>query len=311
MEWRDNLPDVSGWRPRADRSDTLSSGLLVTCKAIQRRILCETTIERDFNIDNYDSGPGVEDLVRRELAKLLPTRYSVHAGVVNDRDGRTAGDYDVVVRDSMWSPVTKLGATQDSRRYHYPIESLYSAIEVKQTLGVKQLDEAMEKLVKLTRLNRPHNPYGHITENQHLTYLDREGYILNPLRTTVLATRLPEGVVFDYLAWRFNAINSQLGRNEMLSDVYVLDEGAAGYFIADSDGSYVDATFVWNRDKDLVLSISDQKPDSTFYIFFMYLLGHLTRSVLSAHDLATAYGSATLPRRHYPADAGAAFNNHG
>ena len=51
--------------------------------------------------------------------------------LVNDQEGRTAGDYDVLIQNLIWAPV---GATPDSRRFHYPIESIYSAFAVKQTL---------------------------------------------------------------------------------------------------------------------------------------------------------------------------------
>ena len=205
-----NLPNVSTWRPRSDKAPALGNGLLFTCKAVQSRILREAETERRFNIDNYDSGPGLEDLVRRELSQLLPDRYSVAAGVVNDQDGRTAGDHEVLIRNRLWAPAVKLGATADSRRFHYPIESIYSAIEIKQTIGYRELDQAMKKLVKLSRLNRPENPYGHITENQHTTQLDRVGFTLNPLQTSVLGTRIQQGVSFHDLAMRFGRINAEL-----------------------------------------------------------------------------------------------------
>ena len=66
----------------------------------------------------------------------------------------------------------------------------------------------MRKLVTVSRLDRPANPYRHITENQHLfSGKDKEGWILNPLHTSVLATRLDDGVTFDEVAERFGAIN--------------------------------------------------------------------------------------------------------
>ena len=64
-------------------------------------------MKEKFNIDNYDSG--LEDLVRRELSQLLADRYSVDVGVVNDQEGRTAGDYDVLIQNLIWAPVVKLG----------------------------------------------------------------------------------------------------------------------------------------------------------------------------------------------------------
>ena len=243
MKWDEKLPDVSKWQPRSHPRATLSKGLMISCQAAQSRILREAEIERAFNVDNFDSGPGLEDLVRQELSRLLPDRYSVDAGVVNDREGRTAGDYEIVVRDRLWAPAVKLGATTTSRRFHFPVESIYSAVEVKQTLGFKQLDEAMEKLVSVKRLNRPANPYGHITENQHLEFLDKEGHILNPLHSTVMGTRLSDGVKFEELALRFGKINVCLNRDEMVKMLCVLDRG----YEVKTAGTYSDATFMWRQ----------------------------------------------------------------
>ena len=120
MEWNEELPDVTKWQPRSHTETTLNEALLMTCQAAQRRILREAEIERSFNVNNFDSGPGLEDLVRHELSNLLPDRYSVNAGVVNDSEGRTAGDCDIVIRDRIWTPAIKLGATPTSRRFHFP-----------------------------------------------------------------------------------------------------------------------------------------------------------------------------------------------
>ena len=304
----DRLPDVSKWQPRSDRADTLSRGLMITCQAIQSRILSEANIERRFNIDNYDSGSGLEDLVRRELSQLLPDRYSVDAGVVNDRDGRTAGDYEILIRNALWTSATKLGATPGSRRFHFPIESIYSAIEVKQTLGFRQLDEAMEKLVKLSRLTRPPQMYGHITENQHLTFLDREGLILNPLHTAIIATRLQEGVTFLDLALRFGNINGRLERDAMVTELCVLDQGLAWYAVRKEDGGYVEATYMWDRDQPLHLGVSDEQPDKVFYLFFIHLSGHLTRSITLAQDVDVNYGGRFLPPSRFHLGVNAHFN---
>ena len=309
MNWDDNLPDVSRWQPRSDKSATLSTGLINTCQAIQSRLINGAEIERSFNIDNYDSGPGLEDIVREELSKLLPDRYSIDAGVVNDQNGRTAGDFDIIVRNHVWAPVIKLGATPSSRRYHFPVESIYSAIEVKQTLGFQQLDDAMEKLVKLSRLNRPHNSYGQLTENQHLSQLDRDGYILNPLSTTVFATKLQKDASFHNIARRFGQINASLGRDAMVTNLYVLNQGAAWYSVCNNDSACVDATFMWDRSQPLVLSISDKEPETTFYVFFVHLWGHLTRSILGIQHIPTAYGSTNSPKSECLVFENATYNS--
>ena len=72
MNWKDKLPDVGKWQPQSEKSETLSAGLEMTCQAVQSRIVDEANIEEGFSINNYDAGPGLEDIVRQELSKLLP-----------------------------------------------------------------------------------------------------------------------------------------------------------------------------------------------------------------------------------------------
>ena len=303
MNWNENLPDVNGWQPRSHRDSTLSEALLMSCKAAQSRILREAEIERSFNIDNFDSGSGLEDLVRQEISHLLPERYSVDTGVVNDCLGHTAGECDIVIKDRIWSPPIKLGATPTSRRYHFPIESLYCAIELKQTLNFEQIDKCMEKLVTISRLDRPINEYGHITENQHLKFLDKAGQTTNPLFTIIMATRLSEGLTFEEIALRFGQINSYLSRDEMVNMLCVLDNGLASYEVKTGDTTYVNATFMWDKNEHLFLSIEDSAPETIFYRFFVLLCGHLNRSVLNLRDIVAKYGDVDRSFNVYPFDA--------
>ena len=305
MDWNDNLPDTTTWQPESKKQDTLTDALMTTCQIAQMRIVARAKAEIAFNIHNFDSGPGVEDIVRDELANLLPRRYSVDTGVVNDRDGNTAGDCDIVVRDPLWSPIIKLGATRESRRFHFPIEGIYAVAEVKQTLGFEQLDDAMKKLVTISRLNRPDNPYGHITENQHLEFLDRRGAILNPLHCTVFATRLRDEQMFGDLVRRFGAINASLSRNDMVNMLCILDHGTAWYSV--ESGSPFNATYMTDRDQPLIMQLNDGDPVNAFYRFYVELYGHLNRSVLRSHDLSATYGKPPPPRHTIKYDA-ATFN---
>ena len=301
MDWNDNLPDSCNWQPEPNKQDTLTDALMITCQIAQMRIVARAEAEKIFNIHNFDSGPGVEDIVREELANLLPGRYSVDAGVVNDRRGNTAGDCDIVVRDPQWSPIIKLGATNESRRFHFPIEGIYAVAEIKQTLGFGELDNAMEKLVKVSRLHRPASPYGHITENQHLRFLDRPGAILNPLHKAVFATRLQDDLRFNELARRFGAINAQLSRSDMVNFLCVLEHGTAWYSVA--SGNPYNATFMADRDQPLILQLNEGEPRNTFYRFYVELQGHLNRSVLATHDLSSAYGKLPPDRSILKYDA--------
>ena len=294
MNWDESLPDVSCWRP-IQNNNTLKSALETTCQLAQHRITSRAKAEVSFNIFNYDSGSGVEDIVREELSNLLPDRYSIEAGVVNDRHGKTAGDCDLIIRDRTWSPVIKLGATSMSRRYHFPIEGVYAAAEIKQTLGFAELDAAMKKLVTLSRLERPGNPYGHITENQHLLAFDRPGAMLNPLHTSVFATGLKDGLTFVDMANRFGAINAMLKRDTIVKMLCVLDQGTAWYSVA--SGTPYNATYMTDRQEALVLQINYGEPQNAFYRFYIEVLVHLTRSVLGLANMAPKYGNPPPPRK--------------
>ena len=298
------LPDVSGWKPTASHEESLLNALMTTCHIAQKRIVSRVAAERDFNIHNFDSGAGVEDVVREELGNLLPKRYSVDPGIVDDHAGQTAGDQDVLIRDPLWSPVIKLGATARSRRRHFPIEGVYAAAEIKQTLGWDTLEKAMEKMVKLSRLNRSGNPYGHITENQHLPY-DQPGWILNPLHTSVFATGLEDGVPFEDVANWFGKINAMLDRNSMVKTLCVLDAGTAWYSV--ESGEPYDADFMKDRRENLSLQINAKEPDNAFYRWYALLGGHLTRSVLGLSGVFHSYGTHP-PHREVVRYPNAAFN---
>ena len=307
MTWRKSLPDVECWQPKLTEDKTLRNSLMITCQFVQEHIVARANAEITFKVHNYDSGLGTEDIVREELAHLLPNRYSVSAGLISDGLGRTAGDCDLIVRDANWSPVIKSGATSQSRRFHFPVEGVYAVTEIKQTLGRKELDAAMEKLVMVSRLERPENPYGHITENQHITDFDRKGAILNPLHTTVFATRLPNRSTFDDVVTRFGEINAKLNRKDMVTMLCVLGQGTAWYSV--ESGNPYNATYMADRDKTLIMQINRKEPKNAFYRYYVEILGHLSRSVLGLGQLPFKYGEPPPPRdsRRYPA---AAFNTN-
>ena len=300
MPWQQPLPDVESWQPKSTKDQTLRNSLMVTCQLVQERIVARANAEIKFRVQNFDSGQGTEEIVREELARLLPNRYDVSPGVISDRQGRTAGDCDLIVLDPNWSPVIKPGATDRSRRFHFPIEGVYAVAEIKQTLGRKELDAAMEKLVTVSRLERPENPYGHITENQHLGFLDKRGKILNPLHTAIFATRIPARSTFDDVVNRFGGINAKLNRTDMVTMLCVLGHGTAWYSV--DSGQPYNATYMSDRNTPLIMQVNGNEPENAFYRYYVEMLGHLTRSVLGLHDITSVYGASPPSRatRSYP-----------
>ena len=132
--------------------EALKSSFRNRCLGVERLIRLRAELERQLNIQNFDAGPGIEDIFREELDRLLPDRYAVRPGVVSNREGLNGGDCDVVIFNHLWFPSIKAGATALSRRFHYPVEGVYAVLEIKQSLTSASLDAAMEKLVMVSRL---------------------------------------------------------------------------------------------------------------------------------------------------------------
>ena len=114
---------------------------------------------------------------------------------------------------------------------------------------------------------------------------------MNPLHTTVLGTRIQEGISFRDLAMRFGLINASLTRDEMVTELCVLGHGVAMYMVNDETAGYREATYMSDRQEHMVMGIYEEEPNNAFYLLFVHLLGHLTRSVLEVHDLHRRYGS--------------------
>ena len=133
-----------------------------------------------------------------------------------------------------------------------------------------------------------------LRENQHLESLDKAGAILNPLHTTVFATRLAAGVPFDEIVSRFGEINAKLGRDQMVKMLCILGHGTAWYSV--SSGSPYNATYMRDREQPLIMQINHREPNNAFYRFYVELMGHLTRSVLGLTNMTHQYGEPPPPR---------------
>lgn len=288
MDWDQNLPDTSTWLPRANVNESLGKALLVRCKIVEQLIKERAKAEKLMDIDNFDSGLGIEDIFRQELTDLLPTRYSVHSGVIDDRLGQTAGDVDVIIFNDTWFPKLKSGATPGSRRAHYPIEGAYGLIEIKTTLGYKELDQAMEKMVSCHRLSRPATRSGRITENRR-----EDGCIhktSNPLYSAIVAISLKDNIEMELLINRFFSLCQTLKRREVVRSLCVLGEGCVTWVARNSDGDCVPATFMRDLDYDLVPMF--HKPEesvSCLYRFITDLLGSLNQTILAPEEVFPVY----------------------
>lgn len=284
------LPDTTKWQPRDSKTDTLKSAFLRRCAGAEALIRARAQLEKVMNIDNFDSGPGVEDIIREEIRQLLPARYPVRAGVINDRNGKTAGDFDLAIFNEQWFPAVKAGATQESRRAHLPIDGIYAVCEIKQSLDFDVLDAAMEKLVMCHRLHRPPTYAYRLTEN-------REGSsckhgLTNPLYSMIIATDLREGIDLDEVVERFFDINTTLARLEVVRALCVLGHGTVTWGYWHSNTEVRPARFMLEDLYEPVFPVYHKMPESpsALYSLIVDLSLHLYHSILAPEDIVAHYG---------------------
>ena len=289
------IPDTSKWLPRQDTSSNFKDIFYQRCLDIESIILDKVQKEKKYNINNFDSGPGVEEIIREEFSKILPDRYLVTKGTVNDRNGFTAGDHDLIIFNNFWFPHLKSGATQESRKFFFPIEGIYALGEIKQTLTLDNLDTAMEKLVKGKRLQRPKTGVTRIVENRELGANDN-GHT-NSLYSFILATHLDENISVDNIFTRFFEINKQLKRSEIINSLCILQKATIFWSFYESENSEPKPAMFSHPKKGLhkpiipVLLEVNEIRKSSFYDLIMHLLWNMYDTILGAEDLAIAYGN--------------------
>lgn len=288
-------PTTDAWFPKPLPRDALKQAFYERCLGAEQLLLLRAALERRMNIQNFDSGPGFEDLVRDELSRILPDRYSVHPGVVSNSDGLSAGECDVVLYNSTWFSAIKAGATEASRRWHYPVEGVYGVLEVKQSLTDDVLEKGLQKLVQFSRLEGRNPPSRtRFVENRSSLMPDE------PVRpyTALVAGGLGEKQDLEELAHRFIAINGQLPREHIVNALAVLGQGFICWGFQDEDDDRPQVAVHSNIDDHLSLfplfvraEGEDDTRFSAFYELVTNMMGHLTSTVLLAAGMGALYGA--------------------
>jgi hypothetical protein len=291
------LPDTSTWKPRDTAASSLQDVFMKRCAEAESVIRVRARTERDLSINSFDPGLGIEEAVREEIGKILPSRYSVVVGTINDRFGKTGGDYDFVVFNELWFPRVKAGPHTSSRRAHFPIEGVYAVGEIKQSLGYRTLDSAMEKLIVCHRLHRPLTFARRLIENREATSC-RHG-LSNPLYSFILATGLEEGVGFEELIDRFFDLNKSVKRLEVVRALAVIGHGTVVWGYPDREwGQYRPALFMLEDLYEPIVPIYLPVTEGRSALFSLLgnLLTHLFHSVLAPEDVPYFYADEGLSR---------------
>lgn len=300
------LPDTSTWKPKTDRQIALSRTFLQTCRSIEARIRAESDIEKDFSINNFDAGPGIEDIVREQFRMLLPARYTVTPGVVIDRNGNNCGECDLVVANRFWAPLLKYGATNESRRIHIPVEAVYSVLEIKKTLTVSELDDAMKKLVMYKGLERDRSEYGRLVENHVVEEFEKADGSLNRRFDAILAVSCEEGRA-EELVSRFFKINERLEPHLRVNALAILGEGFAFYLFQGPDDDHMphlypesDMAYFYGWKPKSISPFYVESPHDTLFHLYSNLQQHLFLTVLNFRWMKLLYGFDEAYKTGYP-----------
>ena len=100
-----------------------------------------TSIRRDFATHRLSAGENREDLVQKFLEEHLPRRFGVSSGMVISHEGAFSNQADLVVVDALNnSPLYGTSSNQ-----LWPVEAVYSLLEVKTTLSPSEIRDSIAK----------------------------------------------------------------------------------------------------------------------------------------------------------------------
>lgn len=289
------IPNTKKWKPRDSSSESLNTAFLKNCLSCEKVIILKSELEKKMNIDNFDSGFGLEEIIREEFRKILPKRYSISTGIINDKNGKTAGGVDIVIFNDTWFPKIKIAHESGSSKVYLPIEGVYAVGEIKQTLDYKSLDEAIRKLVICHRLSRANNSGERIVENFELDVYQPS--ISNPLYSFILAANVGEGIDIETLIERFFDINKTLKRKEIIRAICVLGKGNVSWGYIDEKKDEIKPALFKSADIRLpIFPVFHKVPEveSAFFPLITDLLLNLYHSVLIPEDIAATYGYSSL-----------------
>jgi len=282
--------DPSMWLPR-DASSTLSTAFSKECVGIEKRLLDNLHHEKHFSVNNFDSGLPFEAIIRSEFENLLPKRYKICDGLALDRNGKTAGNCDFIAFNETWFSPVKSPLVKDGGKPYLPIEGIYAIGEIKQSLSVKTLHEAMEKLVMCHRLNRPRTYAHRVVENREGD--DCPHGLTNPLFSFILAGGISEGEDFNLLINEFFDISKKLKRLELIRAICVLGHGTVSWGFRDPFRENEIRPALFMKDDlfhEIFPTLSPTSMRSPLLSLVQQIQLSLYHTILGPEDIATAYG---------------------
>ena len=108
------------------------------------------TIRRDFSTHHPSAGSNREDLVAGFLEEHLPAKFGIETGLIFDSAGLLSNQADLIIVDKL-NNAPLHGAHSNKL---WPVESVYSLIEVKTSLNKAELIDSLHKCSKFKALSR-------------------------------------------------------------------------------------------------------------------------------------------------------------
>ena len=158
-------------------------------KLVEQKINLEAK-EAGFSEHNLTSGVVRESSLRKFLISLLPEFFKYGDGVLIDPNGDKSPQQDIII----YSPYMSI-LTQDSKLF--PIDSVYSTIEVKTTLNKTELKKSMKSISKVKRLKKSLN--GNIQCNIFAYSSDSSGTLFKNINEIKRKLSLGNEDLFDNL----------------------------------------------------------------------------------------------------------------
>ena len=97
-------------------------------------------------------GRAREQAVLRKLGALLPAGVGIGSGFVIDSLGNASRQMDLVLYEKNLCPVFTIN--EDEETSFYPCEGVIAVGEVKSAVGLKELDDILDKIASVRRLDR-------------------------------------------------------------------------------------------------------------------------------------------------------------
>lgn len=204
-----------------------------------------------------------EDILRKCLRDLIPSKFSIGTGIVLDAHDTQSKQQDFLIFDGFSSPQF----LKNEVAIFLPVESVYATIEVKSTLRTKDLRQAIENAcsVKSLEKNIFYPPYPHVMPS-------------NVIFSSIFAYSSEADL--DTIHRKFDEINLSIPLENRISTICILDKGC----IVHADKKNLNTSIIWPNETTITINRKNTL-EQNLYLFYLTMQYHLSITVNYPPDL--------------------------